>query len=100
MAISHFVTALPTFSISADSLDNPSFRKLSTAAVSPVHRTVCLQVVEELPPKLQKIVKLFEEVRETRSKFKQVLQYGRNMKSLSKEFKSKENKVEGYVSQV
>jgi sulfur transfer protein SufE len=113
MAISHFVAALPTVPLSiAPPLScvepnsfsvptrKPIFRKQSIPAVSPSHRIVCLQAVEELPPKLQNIVKLFEELPEVRSKFKQVLQYGKNKKPLAKEFKSKENKVAGCASQV
>ena len=112
MAVSHFVAAFTTVPISVGlfsrvepssfsvTLRKPIFTKLSTTAVFLVHRIVCLQAVEELPPKLQKIVNLFEEVPETRSKFKQVLQYGKNTKPLAKEYKSKENKVEGCASQV
>lgn len=81
-------------------LRKPMFRKPSTPAVSYGHRIVCLEAVEELPPNLQNIVKLFQKVPETRSKFKKVLQYGKNMKPLPSEFKMRGNKVEGCASQV
>lgn len=81
-------------------LRKPMFRKPSTPAVSYDHRIVCLEAVEELPPNLQNIVKLFQKVPETRSKFEKVLQYGKNMKPLPNEFKMRGNKVEGCASQV
>jgi len=117
MAISHVVAVLPTVTMSVHSLSRigsfgrgaifyslplrkPIFRKLSVPAVSPAHRIVCLQAVEELPPKLQNIVKLFGAVSEPRSKYEQLLHYGKNMNPLAKEFQTTENKVEGCVSQV
>lgn len=59
-----------------------------------------LQPIEELPPKLQEIVKLFQSVQEPRAKYKQLLFYGSNLKPLDSQFKTRENKVEGCVSQV
>lgn len=59
-----------------------------------------LQPVEELPPKLQEIVKLFQSVQESKAKYEQLLFYGKNLKPLDSHFKTKENKVEGCVSQV
>lgn len=59
-----------------------------------------LQAVEELPPRLQEIVKLFQSVQEPKAKYEQLLFYGKNLKPLGTEFKTKENKVEGCVSQV
>lgn len=113
MAISNFVALLPKVPLSAVgplscerpnsfsvALTKPIFRKQSTPAASPAHRIVRQQAVQQLPPKLQNIVKLFQKVPETRSKFRQVLQYGRNMKPLRNEFKIRENKVEGCASQV
>lgn len=117
MAISHIVAVLPTAPMSVHCVNRlgsfgrraifyslplrkPLFRKLSVPAVSPVHRVLCLQAVEELPPKLQNIVKLFGAVSEPRSKYEQLLHYGKNMNPLAKEFQTKENKVEGCVSQV
>eukprot|EP01018_Ginkgo_biloba_P014932 Gb_12172 [translate_table: standard] len=78
----------------------PIFRKLSIPAVSHAQRILCLQAVEELPPKLQNIVKLFEAVQEPRAKYEQLLHYGKKLNPLGKEFQTMENKVEGCVSQV
>lgn len=112
MAIPYFSAAMPTVPLSVGHLGRlelnsfsvplgkPIFRKPSIPAVSPAHRIVCLQTCEELPPKLQNIVKVFKALPDSRSKFTQVLQYGKNRKPLGKEYKRKENKVEGCASQV
>lgn len=59
-----------------------------------------LQPIEELPPKLQEIVKLFQAVEEPKAKYEQLLFYGKNLKTLDAQFKTSENKVQGCVSQV
>ncbi|XP_042039822.1 sufE-like protein 1, chloroplastic/mitochondrial [Salvia splendens] len=59
-----------------------------------------LQRVEELPPKLQEIVKLFQAVQEPKAKYEQLLFYGRNLNTLDSKYKTPENKVQGCVSQV
>ncbi|CAN6693283.1 unnamed protein product [Malus baccata var. baccata] len=59
-----------------------------------------LQPVEDLPPKLQEIVKLFQSVQVPKAKYEQLLFYGKNLKPLNDRFKTKQNKVEGCVSQV
>ncbi|KAI9083514.1 hypothetical protein K1719_034456 [Acacia pycnantha] len=59
-----------------------------------------LQPIEELPPKLQEIVKLFQSAQEPRAKYEQLMFYGKNLKPLDAQFKTRENKVEGCVSQV
>uniref|UniRef100_A0A2N9J1X1 Fe-S metabolism associated domain-containing protein n=1 Tax=Fagus sylvatica TaxID=28930 RepID=A0A2N9J1X1_FAGSY len=56
--------------------------------------------MEELPPKLQEIIKLFQSVQEPKAKYEQLLFYGKNLKPLETQFKTKDNKVEGCVSQV
>ena len=56
--------------------------------------------MEELPPKLQEIIKLFQSVEEPKAKYEQLMFYGKNLKPLDTQFKTKENKVEGCVSQV
>lgn len=56
--------------------------------------------MEELPPKLQEIVKLFQAVQEPKAKYEQLLFYGRNLSPLESKFKTSENKVQGCVSQV
>lgn len=55
---------------------------------------------EELPSKLQDIVRLFQGVKEPRAKYEQLLWYGKNLSPLGEEYCTKENKVEGCVSQV
>ncbi|KAH9300903.1 hypothetical protein KI387_012486, partial [Taxus chinensis] len=78
----------------------PSFSKISIPTNSPTSRITCVQAVDQLPPKLQNIVKLFEGVSEPRSKYEQLMHYGKKLNPLAKEFQTRENKVEGCVSQV
>ncbi|KAF8412324.1 hypothetical protein HHK36_000285 [Tetracentron sinense] len=59
-----------------------------------------LQPIEELPPKLQEIIKLFQAVQQPKAKYEQLLFYGRNLTPLDTQFKTNENKVKGCVSQV
>ncbi|XP_059444274.1 sufE-like protein 1, chloroplastic/mitochondrial [Corylus avellana] len=77
----------------------PSSPSLSAAAAS-ASSSLPLQPIEELPPKLQEIVNLFQSVQEPKAKYEQLLFYGKNLKPLGTQFKTKENKVEGCVSQV
>uniref|UniRef100_M1CX56 UV-induced protein uvi31 n=1 Tax=Solanum tuberosum TaxID=4113 RepID=M1CX56_SOLTU len=58
-----------------------------------------LQPIEELPPKLQEIVKLFQAVELPKAKYEQLLFYGKNLKPLDTQYKTSENKVQGCVSQ-
>lgn len=73
----------------------PSVTPSSTTSAS-----ASLQPVEELPPKLQEIIKLFQSVQEPKAKYEQLMFYGKNLKPLDAQFKTRENKVEGCVSQV
>ncbi|KAI9161011.1 hypothetical protein LWI28_013606 [Acer negundo] len=50
-------------------------------------------------PKLQEIVKLFRSVQEPKAKYQQLLFYSKNLKQLETQFKTRENKVDGCVSQ-
>ncbi|XP_009781684.1 sufE-like protein 1, chloroplastic/mitochondrial [Nicotiana tabacum] len=59
-----------------------------------------LQPIEELPPKLQEIVKLFQAVEQPKAKYEQLLFYGKNLNPLDAKYKTTENKVQGCVSQV
>ncbi|XP_006857681.2 sufE-like protein 1, chloroplastic/mitochondrial [Amborella trichopoda] len=61
---------------------------------------ISMQAVEELPPKLKNTVELFQSVQDPRTKYEQLLYYGRKLNPLGNEFKTRENKVEGCVSQV
>ncbi|GAB4845881.1 SufE-like protein 1, chloroplastic/mitochondrial [Ancistrocladus abbreviatus] len=72
---------------------------MSSSSPSPSSSS-SLQSIEELPPKLQEIVNLFQSVQEPKAKYEQLLFYGRNLSRLDDMFKTKENKVEGCVSQV
>ncbi|KAL3675340.1 hypothetical protein R1sor_025288 [Riccia sorocarpa] len=65
-----------------------------------VVRVVCVAQQQELPAKLQEIVKLFQAVPDSKQKYEQLLYYAKQLKPLAKEFQTKENKVEGCVSQV
>ncbi|KAJ0251372.1 SufE-like protein 1 [Hirschfeldia incana] len=83
-----------------------TFQKIPIGIVTPLSASsspsssVDLQPIEELPPKLQEIVKLFQSVQEPKAKYEQLLFYGKNLKPLDSRFKTRENKVEGCVSQV
>nr|XP_023877189.1 sufE-like protein 1, chloroplastic/mitochondrial [Quercus suber]POE80178.1 sufe-like protein 1, chloroplastic/mitochondrial [Quercus suber] len=77
----------------------PSSSPSASPSVS-ASSSVPLQPIEELPPKLQEIVKLFQSVQEPKAKYEQLLFYGKNLKPLETQFKTKDNKVEGCVSQV
>lgn len=55
---------------------------------------------DELPPKLQEIVRVFQGVTEPRAKCEQLLRYASKLKPLDEEKKQPENKVEGCVSKV
>uniref|UniRef100_A0A6N2KYF7 Fe-S metabolism associated domain-containing protein n=1 Tax=Salix viminalis TaxID=40686 RepID=A0A6N2KYF7_SALVM len=81
-----------------------SFQKIPTKTqpllASSSSSPVSLQPIDELPPNLQEIIKLFQSVQEPKAKYEQLLFYGKNLKPLASEFKTRENKVEGCVSQV
>lgn len=81
-----------------------SFDSIATKKPSPVlvsaSSAASLQPIEELPPKLQEIVKLFQSVAKPKAKYEQLLFYGKNLKPLDTQFKTRDNKVEGCVSQV
>ncbi|KAG2375675.1 SufE-like protein [Vigna angularis] len=47
-----------------------------------------LQPIEDLPPKLQEIVHLFQSVCEPKAKYEQLLFYGKNLKPLEPHFKT------------
>ncbi|KAL5702780.1 hypothetical protein ACHQM5_028003 [Ranunculus cassubicifolius] len=73
--------------------------KIYSSASSSVDST-STQSTEELPPKLQEIVNLFQSVEDSKAKYQQLLFYGRKLTPLETKFKTKENKVQGCVSQV
>ncbi|XP_058724353.1 sufE-like protein 1, chloroplastic/mitochondrial [Vicia villosa] len=82
-----------------------TFQRLPTKSSPPLSSSssppsTSLQPIEELPPKLQEIVNLFQSVQEPKAKYEQLLFYGKTLKPLEPQFKTKENKVEGCVSQV
>ncbi|MED6133326.1 SufE-like protein 1, chloroplastic/mitochondrial [Stylosanthes scabra] len=79
-----------------------TFQKLPTSTTPSPSTTEenPLQPIEELPPKLQEIVKLFQSVEEPKAKYEQLLFYGKNLKPLEQQFKTNDNKVQGCVSQV
>ncbi|GMY30843.1 sufE-like protein 1, chloroplastic/mitochondrial [Fagus crenata] len=78
----------------------PSSVSVSVSVSASASSSVPLQPMEELPPKLQEIIKLFQSVQEPKAKYEQLLFYGKNLKPLETQFKTKDNKVEGCVSQV
>uniref|UniRef100_A0A2P2N060 Fe-S metabolism associated domain-containing protein n=1 Tax=Rhizophora mucronata TaxID=61149 RepID=A0A2P2N060_RHIMU len=79
-----------------------SFQRISTKKPPPPPQVSAssLQPIEELPPKLREIVNLFQSVQEPKAKYEQLLFYGKNLKPLEAQFKTRVNKVEGCVSQV
>ncbi|GAA0159917.1 hypothetical protein LIER_43500 [Lithospermum erythrorhizon] len=103
---SPFFTPLKIQSLSSKSSICLIYRSITTErlSVKPIYSspksTVSLQPIEELPPKLQEIVKLFQEVEQPKAKYEQLLFYGKNLTLLDKEFKTNENRVKGCVSQV
>ncbi|KAL6574588.1 hypothetical protein OROMI_011873 [Orobanche minor] len=60
----------------------------------------CQQSIEDLPPKLREIVRLFQAVQDGCTKQKELLFYGKNLKPLDARYKTRENKVQGCVSQI
>ncbi|KAK6123847.1 hypothetical protein DH2020_042414 [Rehmannia glutinosa] len=85
-----FLKSLKTLSFSSQ-------QPLNSSSLSP---SPSLQPVEELPPKLQEIIKLFQGGQEPKAKYEQLLFYGRNLNPLEPQYKTRENKVQGCVSQV
>ncbi|KAL3612925.1 hypothetical protein D5086_003945 [Populus alba] len=80
-----------------------SFQKIPTKTqplLASPSKSMSLQPIDELPPKLQEIIRLFQSVQEPKAKYEQLLFYGKNLKPLDSEFKTRENKVEGCLSQV
>eukprot|EP00271_Cylindrocystis_brebissonii_P011956 TRINITY_DN29990_c0_g1_i1.p1 TRINITY_DN29990_c0_g1~~TRINITY_DN29990_c0_g1_i1.p1 ORF type:complete len:435 (-),score=66.08 TRINITY_DN29990_c0_g1_i1:288-1592(-) len=63
-------------------------------------QVVCEQSVDELPPKLQSIVRGFQSVPDPRARYQQLLHYAARLKPLAAEHRIEENKVIGCVSQV
>ncbi|XP_010489055.2 PREDICTED: sufE-like protein 1, chloroplastic/mitochondrial [Camelina sativa] len=82
-----------------------TFQKISTGNVRPPSASSPsssedFQPIEELPLKLQEIVKLFLSGQEPRAKYMQLIFYEEHLKPLEPRFKTRENKVEDCVSQV
>ncbi|KAK6947131.1 Fe-S metabolism associated domain, SufE-like [Dillenia turbinata] len=76
----------------------PSYSSPSPSSSAPTSSSS--QPIEELPPKLQEIINLFQAVPDSRAKYEQLLFYGKNLTPLDNKFKITENKVKGCVSQV
>ncbi|KAJ8765143.1 hypothetical protein K2173_010634 [Erythroxylum novogranatense] len=87
-------------SVSFQKIPTKKLPTLTVPTSASASNSVSSQPVEELPPKLQEIVKLFQSVQEPKAKYEQLLFYGKNLKPLETQFKTRENKVEGCVSQV
>ena len=88
----------PPFSKSITFQRLPSSSPPSSSSPSP--SSTSLQAIDDLPPKLQEIVHLFQSVPEPKAKYEQLLFYGKNLKPLEPHFKTNDNKVQGCVSQV
>ncbi|XP_011000327.1 PREDICTED: sufE-like protein, chloroplastic [Populus euphratica] len=93
MNLSFFIFSKPVSLQKIPTKTQPLLASSSSSSMS-------LQPIEELPPKLQEIITLFQSVQEPKAKYEQLLFYGKNLKPLDSEFKTRENKVEGCVSQV
>ncbi|XP_030548955.1 sufE-like protein 1, chloroplastic/mitochondrial isoform X1 [Rhodamnia argentea] len=96
----------PSLLSSLSSAKSISFERIATTLSPPCSSSSSpsssaqLQPIEDLPPNLQSIVTLFQSVPDPKSKYQQLLFYGKNLKPLDPAFKTRENKVEGCVSQV
>ncbi|GAA0151891.1 hypothetical protein LIER_10512 [Lithospermum erythrorhizon] len=103
---SPFFTPLKIQSLPSKSSNFIVYRSINIERLSlkPIYSTSTstgpLQPIEELPPKLQEIVELFQEVEQPKAKYEQLLFYGRNLRPLDNEYKTNDNKVQGCVSQV
>ncbi|KAK9057169.1 hypothetical protein SSX86_024536 [Deinandra increscens subsp. villosa] len=87
--------------ITIQSIPTQSFTPNSTSqSQSSSNPPDTLQPIEELPQKLQQIIRLFQSVQDPRAKYEQLLFYGKNLKPLETQFKTDVNKVKGCVSQV
>ncbi|XP_048129391.1 sufE-like protein 1, chloroplastic/mitochondrial isoform X3 [Rhodamnia argentea] len=95
----------PSLLSSLSSAKSISFERIATTLSPPCSSSSSpsssaqLQPIEDLPPNLQSIVTLFQSVPDPKSKYQQLLFYGKNLKPLDPAFKTRENKVEGCVSQ-
>lgn len=87
-------------SITIERISTKSVSATPVGAASSESSSASLQPIEELPPKLQEIVKLFQAVEQPKAKYEQLLFYGKNLKPLDTQYKTSENKVQGCVSQV
>ncbi|CAN6479675.1 unnamed protein product [Victoria cruziana] len=88
-----FISITPYYSPSSSS------KTKSPETISPF-TPVCVQSMEQLPPKLQNIIRLFDTVRDPRAKYEQLLYYGKQLSPMAEQYKTPENKVQGCVSQV
>uniref|UniRef100_A0A7N0VL66 Fe-S metabolism associated domain-containing protein n=1 Tax=Kalanchoe fedtschenkoi TaxID=63787 RepID=A0A7N0VL66_KALFE len=77
-----------------------SIQRVPTKSSSAPSPPPSLQPIEELPPKLQEIVKLFQSVPDSKAKYEQLLFYGKTLAPLNSQYKTNDNKVQGCVSQV
>lgn len=100
------IAASPSRFASRESLAFPRSASLDPCAFDRAPRLRCCRAEraatteEELPPKLQEIVRVFRGVTEPRAKCEQLLHYASKLKPLDEEKKQPENKVEGCVSKV
>ncbi|KAL6203655.1 hypothetical protein ACLB2K_027355 [Fragaria x ananassa] len=107
-----FTTKLPNSSFTPKTLSFPkhpnfssfrrpiTFQRIPTISSSSQPPSTPLQPIEDLPPKLLEIVKLFQSVPLPRARYEELLFYGKNLVPLEDKYKTKDNKVEGCVSQV
>ncbi|GAV78143.1 BolA domain-containing protein/SufE domain-containing protein, partial [Cephalotus follicularis] len=77
-----------------------TFERIPTKLESSASSSMDLQPIADLPPKLQEIINLFQSVQDQKSKYEQLMFYGKNLKPLEPQFKTSDNKVQGCVSQV
>lgn len=99
------ISSLPHPSYSLPSSFRPiSFQRLpaksESLSCSCSSSSLVQPTIEELPPNLQEIIKLFQAAQDPRAKYQQLLFYANKLSPLEQQYKTKENKVEGCVSQV
>ncbi|EPS59956.1 hypothetical protein M569_14846, partial [Genlisea aurea] len=82
------------------SIDRIPHAVVAAAASASASSSSSLQSMDDLPLKLQEIIRLFQGVQDPKAKYEQLLFYGRNLSPLDPKYKTNENKVQGCVSQV
>ncbi|XP_057530783.1 sufE-like protein 1, chloroplastic/mitochondrial [Amaranthus tricolor] len=93
----------PLICSSFSSFKSISFQRIPTKppqSIPSQSSSSSLQSIEELPPKLQEIIKLFQAAQDPKAKYQQLMFYANKLPPLQDQYKTNDNKVQGCVSQV